>query len=284
MNIFVKIKNSIYNPKYYEEILEKPFSYSLKYYLVFALLFALVFTIVVTVRFIPVVNLMSGKAPQLANYFPQELTITVKDGKASTNVAEPYFIKVPQEYKNRQGASSDAVNLDNYVVIDTKNKFDLDTFYSYKTAALLTSNSIVYADNNGKVSIYSLSSVKSFTLNRGAIVGFVNKATPFLVYLYPIVFLGAYLVGYGVIMVKLVYLLIGALIIWLVVKIKGLKIGYKKSYQAGMHLMTAAIIITSILGAISNKLTFTYLFTILLVLATLLNIKKNNVKASAPTA
>ena len=74
--------------------------------------------------------------------------------------------------------------------------------------------------------------------------------------------------------VKMIYLLFGALLIWLVAKIKGLKIGYKKSYKAGMQLMTADIIIISILGAISPKLTFTFFFSILLVISAVLNLNK----------
>jgi len=274
MNIFIKIKNAIYNPEYYKEVIEKPFSYSLKYLLVFALLFALVFAIVATIKFIPLANMLSEKAPQLANYFPQELTITIKDGKASTNVVEPYFIKTPQEYKEKGDKKLNTPEIDNLIVIDTKNKFDLDTFKSYKTFALLNEENIIYLDKENKISITSLSKVDSFSLNREVISGFVNAAKPFFVILYPAVFVGTYIIGYMSIILKMVYLLFGALLIWLVAKVKGIKLGYKKSYIAGMQLITGAVIITSILGAISPKLTFTFFFSILLVALALLNLKK----------
>lgn len=269
MNIFSKIKNSIYNPEYYKEVLSKPFSYSFKYLLVFGLLFALVFSIISIIKLIPIANFISEKTPGITEYFPLELTITIKNGKTSTNVQEPYFIKSPQDPNNTQS------DIENIIVIDTKNKFDLDTFYSYKTQILLTSDNIVLL-NNGKISISSLSNIKDFTLNKEKLTSFINKIKPFFIFIFPTIFtIASYITGCMIILLKMAYLLLGALLIWLITKIKGLKIGYKKSYQLGLHLMTPAIIIVSILNLISSKFTFVFLFTIILILSTLLNLKKN---------
>ena len=287
MNIFIKIKNSIYNPKYYSEVSEKPFSYSFKYYLFFALLFALAFTIVATIRFIPMVNLLYEQAPKISNYFPQELTINIKDGKVSTNVPEPYFIEMPQDLKNNTRLNSadikvngsniqtDTASMDNLVVIDTKDKFDIDTFNSYKTFMLVTSDSIVYMNKNNQISINSLSGVKDFTLNREVVSELINKVKPFLVLIYPFIFVGGYVFGFIAVLAEMIYLLFGALLIWLVANIKGIKMGYKKSYQLGMHLITSVIIITSIVNIIPSKTIIPFLFTILLILSAVLNLKKN---------
>ncbi|MFA6190358.1 MAG: DUF1189 family protein [Candidatus Staskawiczbacteria bacterium] len=290
MNIIEKIKDSIYGPKYYKEILEKPFSYSFKFLLVFALLFALVFTIVVTIKFIPLANMLAEKAPQLANYFPEELKVTIKDGIASTNVVEPYFIKMPEELKNEMAKSAivngvEPKTLENFIVIDTKNKFDLDTFSSYKTIAWLTADSVIYMDDNNKVSISSLSEVDNFYLDRGVIVNFINTLKPFIAVLYPIVFVGAYIVGFIIVMLEMIYLLIGALLIWLVAKIKGIKIGYQKAYQLGVHLIIPVIIITSILSLISSKLVSPFLIvdSILLIIFAWLNLNKIEAQAPAQT-
>jgi hypothetical protein len=286
MNIFTKIKNAIYGPKYYSEVIAKPFSYSFKYLLVFALLFGLAFTIVATIKFVPMVNLMSQKAPELANYFPQGLVITIKDGKVSTNVQEPYFIKLPPNYNNKNNNQSGKTEIENLIVIDTKDKFDIDTFNSYKAAMLLTEDSIVYLDSNNKISISSLSGLNNFKLDKGQVVSLINMVKPFLVILYPVVFVGAYIGGFFVVVGKMVYLLFGALLVWLVAKAKGIKMGYKKSYRAGMQLMTAAIIITSVLGAISPKFTFPFLFSILLIISAAINLRKEAVQpvAAAPIA
>ena len=283
MNIFISIKNSFYNPKYYGEILEKPFSYSLKYYLIFALFFAAVFAVCATIMFIPVTAIISEKISGVADYFPQELTISIKDGKVSTNVAEPYFIKVPEDFKSNENVKPNMAVLENFVVIDTKDKFDIDTFNSYKTAVLLTSDSIAYMDNS-KVSIVPLSNVKDYTLNRGVVSGYLEKIKPFVPVIYPVIIVFAYIAGFFVVLIRMVYLLIGALFVWLVAKIKGIEISYGKSYQLGMHLASSVIIVTSLLGLVSIK--FSFLFTILFVVAAALNLKKEFLQspASSPAA
>lgn len=116
MKIFAKIKDSIYNPEYYKDILQKPFSYSIKYFLFFALIFALVFAIPVSLKLIDGIKNISENSPQLANYFPEELTIFIKDGKASTNVQEPYFIKIPNQWRADQDIDIQSKNIENIVL------------------------------------------------------------------------------------------------------------------------------------------------------------------------
>lgn len=278
MNIFIKIKNSIYNPKYYSEVITKPFSYSLKYYLVFALIFALAFSIVATIEFVPIVNLLSEQVTKLSEYFPEGLEITIKDGKASTNAPEPYAVEMPANLK-----STEKEGVKNLIVLDTREKFNLDTFSSFDTYAILNSDSLAYVNGNGQISITSLSSVKNFTLNKGQVESFINTVKPFVVYIYPFIFIGAYFVGFMIMVAEMIFLLFGALLIWLVAKIKGVKIGYKKSYQTGIHLITLPIIIASVVGLIPTNFTIPYLFTILLILSAALNLKKEIMQPVAPT-
>jgi hypothetical protein len=77
------------------------------------------------------------------------------------------------------------------------------------------------------------------------------------------------------VLIMLVYLLFGALLVWLTAKIKGVKISYGKSYQIGMHLMTSVIIITNIFNIIPTRFIIPFLFTILLILSAVLNLRKN---------
>jgi len=274
MNIFTKIRNSIYSPSYYSEVVEKPFFSAFKYLLIFALLFAFVFAVVVTIKSSSIINMLSVEAPKIADYFPQDLTIMIKDGNVSTNVQEPYFIKIPKDWKNQYEADTGSPNIENLLVIDTKNKFDYSLFVSYKTVALLTADSIAYVEDNGKISIMPLSQVGEFVLNRSTVLNFIEKARPFIVWLYPIIFIGAYFIGYIMVVAKMFYLLFGALIVWLVARLKGLKLGYGGAYKIGMYLITGPILITSLLLLISPKIGFPFLFTILLAIMAIINLKK----------
>jgi hypothetical protein len=275
MNIFTQIKNSIYGPKYYRDLLEKPFPYSLKYYSLFALLFAVVFAVVITIKFIPAERFLADQSNKLANYFPEELTINIKDGKATSNVNEPYFINLPENLKSKEGKSN-IENLENIIVIDTKDKFNLEAFDSYKTFALLTSDSVAYINNN-QVAISSLKEVDNLSLNRQSVETVINKLKPFIVLLYPIVALGSYVGGFLMVAFTLIYLLLGALLVWLIAWIKGLKIGYGKAFQFGMHLLVLPIIITNLIRIFPFKIAIPFLFTLLLIVAALLNLNKKEV-------
>jgi len=274
MNIFVKIKNSIYGPEYYKEVLSKPFSYSLKYYLVFSLLLALVFAVFVTIKFFPAASFLATELEKVPEHFPVNLEVVIKDGKASANVEQPYFVKLPRDFKQSGNILQDTSVIENLIVVDTKNKFDLQTFQSYKTVALLTEDSIVYINNENQITIASLSSVKDFTLNREVVSGFIGKVSPFLGILYPLVFVFSYIGGFIALLFEMAYLLFGALLIWLVAALLKLKIGYGKAYQLGLHLITLPVILCWIVLLLPFENPIPFFGSILLILAALLNLRK----------
>ena len=225
--------------------------------------------------------MLSEKIYQLADFFPQELSINFKNGNVSTNVQEPYFIKLPPEFLNQKNVQPPMSSLENAIVIDTKDKFDLAKFNSYKTFALLTSDSIVYINNKNQITINSLAGVKDFTLNKSVIISCIDKIKPFIVFIYPLVFVGAYIAGFLVNMILLIYLLFGALVIWLIATIKKIKIGYAKSYQLGLHLMTFVIIATSLYNLIPHNIIIPFLFTIILILSVVFNLQKDSAQTNA---
>ena len=96
MEFFKNIKNSIYNPEYYSNLLNKPFSYSLKYFLLFSFIIALLLTVDSSFSALPKIkSFLDVAGKKTIQYYPDELQITIKNGKTSTNVNEPYFIKTP---------------------------------------------------------------------------------------------------------------------------------------------------------------------------------------------
>jgi len=274
MNIFLKIKNSIYNPKYYSEVVEKPFSYSLKYYLVFVLLIALVFSVSATIKFIPTQKFIIENFPTISSYFPQELEIKIKDGKVSTNVKEPYTVKVPDFLKNPKNTNPDMPNIDNFIIIDTKNKFDLENFSLYKTAMLLTESKIIYTDSRNQITINSLNDIKDYTLNKGVIQGYMEKTRPYLAFILPLFFIFSYIGGFIVYWAVLICLFLAALLIWCIAKIKGVALGYKKSYQLGIHLLTLPLIVALISSVFAFQISIPFFFTVLLLILAVFNIEK----------
>jgi hypothetical protein len=93
MKIFKTIGKNIYDPLYYRVVRAETTGASLKYYYKLVLILALVLTILFSVVIIPAIivftNLVKTDGP---NWYPADLVVTIKEGKVSTNVAEPYVV------------------------------------------------------------------------------------------------------------------------------------------------------------------------------------------------
>lgn len=70
---------------------------------------------------------------------------------------------------------------------------------------------------------------------------------------------------------KLIFLIFGALIVFLIAKSKKIDLSYKKAFQASLHLATPSIIISTLSIIILSE-TISYLFTIVFVVMALINI------------
>jgi hypothetical protein len=269
---FENIKKSIYNPAYYQELRNKPFLFSFKYYLLFSLCLAIILTIPTSMKAIP--KMKEGikfASSTLVEKYPEELEIKIKDGKASTNVAEPYFVKTPKEISDSIEKEQKNSKFENLLVIDTKSGTDLNKFVEYKTILLLTDKNIVFY-NDGKITAQPLDKMGEITINRTEINSFLKKINPFFnafVSLFPALIFLALLVWLATFYV---YLFFGGLLILIVAKIAKVDIGYWKSYQMGVHLMTLPILAITILNMIP-KFQIPFLFTMLLVAGAFINLK-----------
>ncbi|OGZ26978.1 MAG: hypothetical protein A2365_02630 [Candidatus Nealsonbacteria bacterium RIFOXYB1_FULL_40_15] len=268
----MKIIKSIYGPDYYREVLTKPFSYSLKYFALFSLLISVLLTAFYSITYIPKAASFLEKAGSgIQDYYPEELEIRIEDGQASSNVKEPYFLKTPSQWKGGQ-------EIKNLLVIDTESEFSIAKFYEYGTFCLLSKNQLACLNDNGAVEITHLREFGNLTVNKQVVNSFLDKFGSLTKFVYPAMVVGLFIgMFFLTFAVKVVYLLIGAFLVWLASWINKANAGYKKSYQLGFHLMTFPIIIASLIRVISH---FTYmphipfLFSILLFIFALANIRK----------
>mgnify|MGYP003430062979 FL=1 len=245
MNIFKQIKNSIYNPIYYKNvILTQPFHESLKYLLKVTLLASLLVIVIFSFslpKFFSTVRTMVGS--EVANY-PDDLVISIKNGNASINKPEPYSIKLSPASSSIN--DSQKTKVENVFVIDTTKSFNLDAFRSYSTLALLTKTDIVLPkDEKGTIQILPLSSIKDTQITKVSLNNFESKLFKF----FPLIIVFMVLFGYigifvGYLILNLFTLIIFAFFIWLLSKIKGGDLTYKQSYQVGLHAITVVIFLS----------------------------------------
>lgn len=286
------IRASIHNPEFYKGLLSRKISWSFKYFFSFILILAVVSTAVFGWRAVPAVNsFLNNLAPTILEYYPDELEIVIKDGEASSNVAEPYVIKLPAELMSNAPESAppneplDAENdIENALVINTKSSLiDWKEFKEYKALALLSKDAIVFMDKNGGIRIQPLKDFPNATINKKEITTLLERIAPLAKFAAPILVFLIFLAVYAALTFKLVYLVIAALLVWLIgAKFKKIEIGYKKAYQIGIHAMTIAILAEALLRILFGT-RVPFLFTLLTLLVVWFNLKPKQEELPTPS-
>ena len=283
MRLIWEIRDSIYGPEYYQGLIARPFSYSLKYFLTLAVLVAFIVSVTFLTYIVPVLqSFLTNVGTKVLEYYPSELQITIKNGIASSNVQEPYFVKFPPEFKDSMVENKNVPDdLENLFVIDTKTTPTIDQFKNYKTLLLLTKDSVVNYDN-GKITIQPLDKISDFTLDKTKISSFLDKAQPYFKFIYPIVAIISFFVFFIGIDANLFYLLFAALLVWLIARVKKINVGYKKSYQLGLHLITGAMLLDNLLFLVVPRAHIPYLFTATIVILAVVNLKPGASQPAPP--
>jgi len=268
MKIFTRIKKSIYDPQFYFELNEKPLSFSLKYIFSFAVVFGLLIMVQFALLTLPQFKASLDQAgPWIMDNYPEELKTTLINGELTTNVDEPYFISdlgVPDDLWKEKNMPS------NMIVIDTQIGADVQYLKEYDTLILVTKTHVLYQDERGKITAQSFEKLPDGTISKESVGKFVEEYSPYIYVLIPLAFLGLFLFSFLYVTYNLAYLLFASLLIMLVAKLLKKQLGYAKSYQFGIHLLTLPILFTWFV-----PVGFPLMFTILLLVLAVLNLKED---------
>jgi hypothetical protein len=277
MNIFKKIGKSIYGPELYQDLKTVSTGSALKYYFKLALILSAVSGIIL--GFILVANVKTYLTEEavsgIVSVYPAELNLKIANGEFSTNVKEPYFIPMPENWQAAQATSSDN-RIENLAVIDTSvDKFSANILTENKTALFVTKNSILsYEDGSLKVTSFSEQKNLKYELNREGISWMANKVMPMikpLVYLIPIfVFMGVFSTyAFG-----LLPLFLLALLVWLVLIAKKQDNGYMQAYRVTLHAVTLVYILQLIISLILSGNISWFWTALITILVVIVNVKK----------
>lgn len=130
---FYVVKNSLFSPDYYKDVIKTDVKFSTSYYTVLGLMAAAIISIAGTIQTAPKIqNDITDTLMQAKNVFPQDLIITVENEKVSVNRPEPYALEMPEDWKtdadiknlliiDKEGTVNDLINQHAYAVINTKN-------------------------------------------------------------------------------------------------------------------------------------------------------------------
>jgi len=245
---FQTFKKSAFKPDYYREVLKAPFSFSLKYFLAFFLAINLVTALFIisflAYQILPQANHLEEK---IAKAYPEELTIEIKDGQASTTGSEPYFLPLnPDWFPSELAEGLKQQPIQNILVIDTQ--ADPLEIKKYQTFFFLTKDSFVLTGDRGEIQVHSLENVGDFTLNQQVVKKAWQRIRPRLKWILPaaIIFLllGFLLTTLGL---KFFFVLITSLISWPLARITKLeKINYRQALQINLQAISLPTVISAL--------------------------------------
>jgi len=195
-----------FDPTFYANLLYG--SQKVKPFLI-AILLALIITIKPSIVFFsnwfPILKDAPSKVIAVVNEnYPEELEITVKDGYASTNVTEPYYITIPKDTLDTFLPQKEKINGPKATVrlVTINTDAQASDFERYQTYALLTQKDFIYYDD-GQIKTISLKEIKDVTISKQWIIDKINEINKnnrigrilsILLYTFPLIlFIGSYL-------------------------------------------------------------------------------------------
>lgn len=273
--VFVK---SFTSPKYYNDIVQTKFSFSMKYFSVLAFISSLIaFSGLIE----PIVNDL-GKSLKsvektIVSSFPEDLVVTVKDGEVSINQPEPYVFKTPDEDFKASLAEGEKVPR-NFLVFDSEGT--LGDLEKYDTIFLVNKTNILARSSN-KIEVYPLSEFPDGTFDAEDIKGLIEEVRPIINALPYIIlafaFLGTLVYYFGF---RMIFLLVVGLVLFAVGNLRGLRMKYSKYYQVAIHALTLPLLIEVVAGVFEYPINIPFWFltlTVLIGVVGLFNVDKNAV-------
>lgn len=252
--------NSLTKPSYYKDIKEARLSFSFKYLLSLFLLVSFIVGVSISARTLGFISqtpkFVKDTKSFMAETYPKELKLTLKEGKIITNVKEPYFIDLAEDKK----AAIEPFT--HFIAISTKgNPEDIKNLDSL---FLLTSDNLIVSEGtaSGSYRVISLNNALSkipngVSMDKSLFTSILDMFTPYALKVLPriiiaisllILILYPLLRGTFGFIFEAIFLLPASLVIFIVAKIAKKKLSFKKTYQMSLHGATIPVTLSFIFG------------------------------------
>lgn len=257
------------SPKYYAEIIKTRFSFSLKYLAVFQFLTTLIVSLFVLV---PLAAFdVVGTLNSLKGMYPQDLDISVTNGRLSINKPLPYRIALPAAFRDSAMIDS-AVTEENYptdlqyLVVFESDEYvqGADDVLDQRAVFVLTETTMYIREDDGQgLRVYPIPEGENFTLTPGMVNDGFNKVTgsPFIqnkLYV-PLLFAFFFLILLPIMFIgSLIMVAVYGFFVWLMTKIlsgpllAGQVLSYTKAVQVSIHSLTLINVLHFLLRALGE--------------------------------
>lgn len=264
------IRSSIYDPVFCTSVRTENLGSALKQYTLFILSVAVLLSIPLYIFLGSEVSKIKRtgdiRGKTLALY-PDELVLTFRDGQLSSNVEEPYSIPTLPEF------SGEVANL---VVISTREPIALADFERYDTIAILGNDAVWTLDaekNQIQIQKFDQFSKEDMVINEQKVTEFVDMAMKVGKTVITILFIFLPLIVFVFLWLSyLSYLFLGALVIWVVAKIRKVNLTYGQSYKIGLYLLTLPILYDVLTTGPLSMFHIPFLFTVILAVVAYTNL------------
>lgn len=248
--------NSLTKPSYYKDIKDAKFSFSLKYIFSLFLLTSLILGISISVRilsFIPQAPKFAQDTKSfLVETYPTELKLTLKEGKITTNVKEPYFIDLAEDKKMVVAPFTHLIAI--------KTKGTSDDIKDLSSLLLITEDSLIVSEGTQSASYRAidlkdaLAKIPSgVSMDKTLFTSILDKFTPEALKIMPRIIMAIALLffifyplirGTFGLLFQAVFLLPAALILFIVAKLLKKNLTFTKMYQMSLQGLTIPVTVS----------------------------------------
>ena len=258
---FIKtFKRSLTEPSYYQDILTAKLSFSFKY--LFALLFfvSLIVGVSLSIKILKLIpqtpKFVESTKSFMVETYPKELKLTLKEGKITTNVKEPYFIDLAEDKK------AAIKPFKHFIAISTKG--NPEDVKSLDSLFLLTGENLIVSEGtaSGNYRVVSLNNVLSkipngVSMDKTLFTGVLDKFTPYVLKTLPRIIIGIsilILIFYPLLrgtfgfIFEAIFLLPASFVLFVGAKVLKKNLSFAKMYQMSLHGATVPVTLSFIFG------------------------------------
>ncbi len=271
------IKNSFYNPEFYSQLRHKRFWKAILVLLGVSMISMLVICVMLAVTVGGF--LKSFSSDDLVNtYYPDGLELTAKDNQFTSNVAEPYFIPLPDGDKHGTDTFTNAI------VIDTSNDLTLEQIGAYDAFVVITKTGIAGKEDSGEMRVITLkqANLGDFVINEENATTWTTTAFKFIKIAVIPLLLFLFIFGSAFITLwHMFVLLFAALIVKIIAAIKKVEMPYPTAYIVALFATIPVLIVNVVLNTFIYVPVFIDLLLFIVVVSS--NLKTTSASTSAPT-
>jgi hypothetical protein len=239
MKFINTITKSLSDKHFYSHVAHEPSNNAWKFFIKSAILTGFIFVIIGIIELIPFFNFINdpGFVTKISSLYPNDLVLTMKSGKLSTNVEEPYSIPLSVFDAIFPNFSKGFLYDKNFLTIDTISDFSMANFENSKSVVYMTKDYLIYRDKNGtKIDSYSgfkdgQFNKQSFMVVVETVASIVRSSIKIIAIPVIILFIVFYLVQ------NIVFLTVATFIVWLIYKLAKKEKRFGQLFKQGLYLM-----------------------------------------------